>query len=118
MPEKNGMAFRIQVTPSVTESSIGVRALTISQRQCLFPDELRLSVFKTYTQQNCLLECRLRNIASFCGCRPYVFSAFTADNVPECTLIQLWCLTQHNRKYAWSDLKQYNNYNSNPCIKT
>jgi hypothetical protein len=76
MPEKSGKVFKIEVTPSVTESSLSVRALSISQRKCLFPDELRLSVFHTYTQQNCLLECRLRNIAHSCGCHPYFFSAF------------------------------------------
>jgi Amiloride-sensitive sodium channel. len=77
MPQDQRKVFQVQVTPSITESSRNVRALSISQRNCLFPDELRLSVFKTYTQQNCLLECRLRNIASYCGCYPYFFSAFT-----------------------------------------
>jgi hypothetical protein len=77
MPEDKRKVFRVEVTPSVTESSPNVRALSISQRHCLFPDELRLSVFNTYTQQNCLLECRLRNIARYCGCYPYFFSAFT-----------------------------------------
>jgi amiloride-sensitive sodium channel len=77
MPEAPRKVFKVEVMPSVTESSPNVRALSISQRQCLFPDELRLSVFNTYTQQNCLLECRLKNIANFCGCYPYFFSAFT-----------------------------------------
>jgi hypothetical protein len=77
MPEDQGKIFRVEVTPSVTESSPNVRALSISERHCLFPDELRLSVFNTYTQQNCLLECRLKSIASRCGCYPYFFSAFT-----------------------------------------
>jgi amiloride-sensitive sodium channel len=77
MPEDQAKVFRVEVTPSVTESSPNVRALSISDRHCLFPDELRLSVFNTYTQQNCLLECRLKNIANYCGCYPYFFSAFT-----------------------------------------
>jgi hypothetical protein len=77
IPEASQKVLRVEVTPSVTESSPNVRALSISERHCLFPDELRLSVLKTYTQQNCLLECRLKAIASFCGCYPYFFSSFT-----------------------------------------
>jgi amiloride-sensitive sodium channel len=86
MPEKQGKVFRVEVTPSVTESSPDVRALSVSQRQCLFADELRLSVFKVYTQQNCLLECRLKHIARFCGCSPYFFSAFTGTSLVETTV--------------------------------
>ncbi|KAJ4439331.1 hypothetical protein ANN_07453 [Periplaneta americana] len=77
LPEQKGKAFRVEVTPSVTQSSAEVRALSIAQRQCLFPDEMRLQVFHTYTQQNCLMECRLHHVANFCGCHPYFFSAFT-----------------------------------------
>lgn len=80
MPEEEGKVFSVEVIPSVTESSPNVRALSVTQRQCLFPDERRLSVFSTYTQQNCFLECRLRNIARFCGCHPYFFSAFTGTS--------------------------------------
>ncbi|PNF23366.1 hypothetical protein B7P43_G13171, partial [Cryptotermes secundus] len=75
MPEEQAKVFSVEVTPSVTESSLNVRALSVSERQCLFPDERRLSVFNTYTEKNCLLECRLSNIARFCGCLPYFFSA-------------------------------------------
>ncbi|KAJ9579992.1 hypothetical protein L9F63_004375, partial [Diploptera punctata] len=77
VPEEENCSFHIEITPSMTESSLGVRALSIAQRKCLFPDEANLKYFRTYTEENCLMECRLDYIEKICGCHPYFFSNIT-----------------------------------------
>ncbi|PSN57599.1 hypothetical protein C0J52_00506 [Blattella germanica] len=74
VPEERSKVMQVKVVTSVTESGPGVKALSVSKRCCLFPDETHLSVFHTYSQENCLLECRLKNIVEMCGCYPYFFS--------------------------------------------
>ncbi|KAJ9579993.1 hypothetical protein L9F63_004376, partial [Diploptera punctata] len=77
VPEEENCSFHIEITPSMTESSLGVRALSIAQRKCLFPDEANLKYFRTYTEENCLMECRLDYMEKMCGCHPYFFSNIT-----------------------------------------
>lgn len=38
---------------------------------CYLPMDKNLTYFSTYTQDNCLLECRYNKIASRCGCSPW-----------------------------------------------
>ncbi|KAJ9579994.1 hypothetical protein L9F63_004377, partial [Diploptera punctata] len=75
--EKENTSFHIEITPSVTESSADLRAVSIAQRKCLFPDETKLSVFHTYNEENCIMECRLQYVNEKCGCTPYFFTNLT-----------------------------------------
>ncbi|PSN57595.1 hypothetical protein C0J52_00502 [Blattella germanica] len=79
VPEESAKVMQVKVATSVTQSGPDVRALSISKRRCLFPDETHLSVFHTYSQENCLLECRLKNMAEMCGCHPYFFSGLSVE---------------------------------------
>ena len=43
----------------------------IENKVCYFPHDRHLSFFKHYSQDNCLLECRLKKISNTCGCAPW-----------------------------------------------
>ena len=38
---------------------------------CYFPHQKNLTYFSTYSQDNCLLECRVKKISKYCGCAPW-----------------------------------------------
>ena len=38
---------------------------------CYFPKDKNLTYFKYYSQDNCLLECRVKKVARKCGCTPW-----------------------------------------------
>ena len=38
---------------------------------CYFPEDKNLTYFKYYSQDNCLLECRIKKVARKCGCSPW-----------------------------------------------
>ena len=78
------------VTPVYTESSALVRQmevgwcqgkitpLQVKRRNCIFADEknvenAEIAAFKTYSQENCLLECRAKTLLKTCGCLPYYY---------------------------------------------
>ncbi len=47
-------------------------------RNCLFEDERdvegsEVSLFKKYSEENCLLECRAKKLLEQCGCLPYYY---------------------------------------------
>ena len=38
---------------------------------CYFPTQKKLTYFQSYSQDNCLLECRVKKITKRCGCAPW-----------------------------------------------
>ena len=60
------------------KSSSRIRDFAISARNCLFDDEKnepgsQVTMFKHYSEENCLLECRARHLVDTCGCLPYYY---------------------------------------------
>ena len=56
---------------------------------CYFPHQKQLSFFKSYSQDDCLLECRIKKIATRCLCAPWFIPRVeegnnTLSNLPEC----------------------------------
>ena len=56
---------------------------------CYFPHQKELSFFKSYSQDNCLLECRIKKIATRCKCAPWFIPRVDNRNtslsdLPEC----------------------------------
>ena len=41
------------------------------KKTCFFPEEKPLSFFKLYSQDNCLLECKLKKVTKKCQCMPW-----------------------------------------------
>ena len=59
-------------------SSSRIRDFAVSARNCLFDDERdepnsQVSMFKFYSEENCLLECRAKHLLASCGCLPYYY---------------------------------------------
>lgn len=82
--ENFGWDFRPQIEwmpPFSTELLISMkqtyttedaRQLSVVQRKCIFPDELRLSIYddESYTFTSCMKECRLKKCVKYCNCVP------------------------------------------------
>ena len=75
------------VAPSVLKADQQVKdAIDVDRRECRFPEENKsLKVFKSYSRQACLLECRTEKATNLCGCTPwnypYVSTNKTCTNV-------------------------------------
>ena len=59
--------------PTLFQSSENFRKWNqkLEKKVCYFPQDRNLSFFKHYSQDNCLLECRLKKISTRCGCAPW-----------------------------------------------
>ncbi|XP_062554192.1 pickpocket protein 28 isoform X3 [Armigeres subalbatus] len=66
-----GTENRIIVSPRISDASFLIRKTSIAQRQCIFASESKLSYFRTYSQNNCEMECEARLVAESCGCVLY-----------------------------------------------
>ena len=53
------------------QSSDEFRAWNHENKACFFPKDKDLSFFKHYSQDNCLLECKLKKITKHCNCTPW-----------------------------------------------
>lgn len=63
---------------SQTDASSRIRNFAVSARNCLFDDERsepnsQVTMFKFYSEENCLLECRAKQLLERCGCLPYYY---------------------------------------------
>lgn len=56
------------ITPRVMKTQSDVRNYSPQERRCYFEEEKKLLHFKTYNQENCLLECRTNSTLKWCGC--------------------------------------------------
>lgn len=65
----------LSVTPEVTYSTDDIRSLTVSTRECVFPDEGKTlnenTAMPNYSYRNCLALCRVQTIVNKCRCVPY-----------------------------------------------
>ena len=69
-----GYVTTISITPSQILTSRNAKELPLDKRQCLFKEDSRkLTLFKGYTQANCLFECHLKAAYEKCACIPWDF---------------------------------------------
>lgn len=61
----------ISLSPESTYSTSAVFRLPVPMRNCLFENEMKLTVFQRYSYINCLAECRSDMLFKLCGCVPY-----------------------------------------------
>ena len=60
------------ITPKGREIDVSGKELDETQRICRLTEEnSELKIFKKYTQEACLFECKLNMAASKCGCIPW-----------------------------------------------
>ena len=65
----------------VAEGSEEFKAMDPHKRNCYYPNEKALDVFRTYSEANCILECAWRIAKDECGCAPW----FLLQHLPKTT---------------------------------
>lgn len=64
-------AAELLISMKQTYTTEDAKQLTIGQRKCIFPDEVKLGVYEgEYTFTSCMKECRMKKCVKFCGCIP------------------------------------------------
>lgn len=56
------------ISPNMMKTHPSLESYDPNLRQCYFEGEKRLAYFKTYNQENCLLECFTNATLKWCGC--------------------------------------------------
>ncbi|KAK7792769.1 hypothetical protein R5R35_004882 [Gryllus longicercus] len=86
------LSFSAKQTYTTSEA----RQLSIRQRRCVFPDEIKLDTDSIYTYTSCMSQCRLRRLLKLCGCAPFFYA--TIKNKKICGVDDLGCLVEKNAK--------------------
>lgn len=84
---------------SITEATYytaDVAALAPEVRDCLGPNEKKLSVYQKYSFVNCMAECRSQIAFERCGCVPYLMP--NNGTYPTCDMEKLGCI-QGNKNF-------------------
>lgn len=64
-------AAELLISMKQTYTTEDAKQLTIGQRKCIFPNEIKLDYFDgEYTFTNCMKECRIKNCLKYCDCIP------------------------------------------------
>lgn len=59
-----------------TYTTEDAKQLSIVQRKCIFPDEVKLDIYRNeYTFTACMKECRINKCMKFCKCLPPFYIA-------------------------------------------
>ena len=67
-----GYSTTVYITPTAREIDQSGKELSEKQRGCrLSEDNNDLNIFKTYTQEGCLMECKIRQAFQRCDCFPW-----------------------------------------------
>jgi len=100
----SGQEVFVTTNAAHTDASNRIRNFAVSARNCLFDDERdepnsQVTMFKFYSEENCLLECRARHLINRCGCLPYYYPRldilldFGQNNMTTCDWHGLQCLS-------------------------
>ncbi|XP_058817822.1 pickpocket protein 28 [Topomyia yanbarensis] len=76
---KVGSENRLVVNPKLSDASYLIRKVSQPQRQCVFANEANLSYYRTYSRNNCEMECEARLIQENCGCVLYYMPKLQED---------------------------------------
>ncbi|XP_058451931.1 pickpocket protein 28 [Malaya genurostris] len=74
-----GTENRVIVYPKLSDASYLIRKVAQSQRQCVFANEANLSYYRTYSRNNCEMECEARLVQENCGCVLYYMPKLQED---------------------------------------
>lgn len=88
-----GHSAELLITMKQTYTTDDARQLTVAQRKCIFPDEVKLDYYKddTYSFSACMKHCRMRRVNKLCKCVP-PFYAPASGNYRMCGLEDFICL--------------------------
>ena len=76
----------------IAEGTDEFRAMAPDKRGCLYPDEMTLHHFDTYSESNCKLQCSWERAAQQCGCVPwFLMDMFASDEADMCEAVGNRC---------------------------
>ena len=81
----------IKVTPYQVLASDGFDKLTMNERKCAFPNEIKLKMFSNYSQEACQFECGLEEARRVCGCTPWDLPFGPGEEPKMCDLFGYSC---------------------------
>ncbi|CAH1155369.1 unnamed protein product [Phaedon cochleariae] len=87
------MMFSVKQTYTTQDTA----QLSIKQRRCAFPNEIKLKVNKIYSYTACTRECRMKNAMKLCSCVPF-FYPVAGTSYRHCGIDELPCITSHLEK--------------------
>ncbi|EAT33714.1 AAEL014010-PA, partial [Aedes aegypti] len=91
---EDDFAIGILISKKETYTTEDARQLSIWQRKCIFPDEVKLKYYRDgYTFSGCMKECRIRKCLKFCKCVPPFYAP--PNSLAFCTITQLACLVKY-----------------------
>lgn len=74
-----GKILEIFLSPKLVTAGSDLSDLHILNRGCAFSNEIKLSLFKLYSRNNCLYECQVNCALRRCGCIPYYIPVFNSS---------------------------------------
>lgn len=85
------------ILPSMSTTSEDVKGFDPEIRNCYFSKERQLRYFKSYSQNNCNMECVTNFTLDYCGCVAYYMPR--TNDTPVCGLAKLDCLSEANDEF-------------------
>ena len=71
---KRNHEYTIEITPFGIHSSVDLKNMDLSHRDCRLRTELQnTTIFKVYTEANCRYECQVKLASEICNCIPWDF---------------------------------------------
>lgn len=94
-----GTQTTVVIKPTFSYTTSDVSWLSISDRECLFPDEIAQLKIKSlaglqYMRPNCISECRQSHSLKLCNCT--LEFLFPANNYTKCNISALQCLYKYD----------------------
>ncbi|XP_055711501.1 pickpocket protein 28 [Phlebotomus papatasi] len=88
----------ILITMKQTYTTEEARQLSIGQRKCIFPNEVRIKSFpfdEDYTFTGCMMDCRIQKSIKLCHCLPPFYHSLPGSSTPYCKVKDLPCLSHY-----------------------
>ena len=66
-----GREHFVQLSSYIISADDDIKSISPEKRECFFPDESHLTLYKTYSFINCDMECKILQVESELGCVPW-----------------------------------------------
>ncbi|KAJ8969446.1 hypothetical protein NQ317_016777 [Molorchus minor] len=76
-----------------TYTTLDTAQLSIKQRRCAFPDEVKLKIEDVYSYTACTRQCRMDTAMELCGCVPFFYPEVA--HYKHCEFKKFRCISQH-----------------------
>jgi len=94
---ETGHSIDLLITMKQTYTTDDAKQLSIGQRKCIFPDEVKLEYYKNdeYSFSSCMKQCRMKKANRFCQCIPAFYAPSAAGKYRQCFFDDFACLLKY-----------------------